>query len=526
MIVEDEPDILRGMERTLQELRTEGPNGGSESMDVLAFDNPEQALLAIERERPPIVLTDIVMDGMTGLQLVERAKRPDYQPKFIIVSGYGDFEFARQSIQLGVQDYILKPFDREELRSKIRTLVKLVREEAAEREKADGLHPYAKLGALSLRDTFLLGLCTEAAPMREHLVHRLKFWELEWLANGAYQVLAVDCAAAADGPDGRRVPERELELRRFAIGNIGREVVREFEPAVILRAPSQQWIIIAEESKSDALADRLDQVVRVYQKYNVRIGVSGVSASIQALPEAFGQAKAALRYALLGTDAAVCRYMDVRSKVEDQDPAAALMEAIVSADAERIEIGVEKVVDGWVVGGAAASSAELQRRCLDLIARLYGSVGARLDGGHPQISVELWERLEAIFTAPEMKRFLYEHCLGIGGRLSATHENAVVEQAKRWIRERYFRDITLQELAEHVGLSAVWLSQLFKRETGTTFSEYVVDLRMEAARRLLRETTLKVYEIAEKVGYTDVQHFGQTFKKKCGHSPKEFRFGR
>lgn len=517
MIVEDEPDILQGMKQTLQDL-------GLDNLEVLAFDHAESALLAIEREMPEIVLTDIVMEGMTGLEMIARAKRSEAQPKWIVVSGYGQFEYARQSLQLGVLDYILKPFDREEFRQKILTLVKMVEEEAAERRKTNGLQPFAELGARALRDKFVLGLCLEKASMQEHLIHRLKFWNLDWLARDHFAVLAVDCPAetAADG----RLSEPELELRRFAVGNIGEELIASFEPAIHLQAPSKCWLFLTAEAHALPLAERLEQAVRKYQKYPVRIGVSDCARSLQSLPEACGQASAALRYALLCGGAPICRYEEVLERAGTDDPADSLAEAIAASDEWSIAQHIGRIVGGWVVSGQAQSPSELQRLCLDLIARMHSVLGERLRGGHQHISVELWERLEACVTVPEMQRFLLDHCRDLTRRLLLTHENLVIEQALQWIHEQFTRDITLQELAEHVRMSSVWLSQLFKRETGKTFSEYVVDLRIREAKRLLRETTLKIYEIAEKVGYSNLQHFGQTFKKKCGMSPKEYRCGR
>ncbi|ALS28722.1 AraC family transcriptional regulator [Paenibacillus sp. 32O-W] len=87
-------------------------------------------------------------------------------------------------------------------------------------------------------------------------------------------------------------------------------------------------------------------------------------------------------------------------------------------------------------------------------------------------------------------------------------------------------DITLSKIAEELSIHPVWLSQVFKKETGQTFTDYLTDLRINRAKTLLRETSMKVYEIATAVGYNDLQYFGSLFKKKTGETPKAFRYGK
>src|SRR5690606_834167 len=103
-------------------------------------------------------------------------------------------------------------------------------------------------------------------------------------------------------------------------------------------------------------------------------------------------------------------------------------EAIAASDEWSIAQHIGRIVGGWVVSGQAQSPSELQRLCLDLIARMHSVLGERLRGGHQHISVELWERLEACVTVPEMQRFLLDHCRDLTRRLLLTHENSVIEQ--------------------------------------------------------------------------------------------------
>jgi two-component system response regulator YesN len=94
------------------------------------------------------------------------------------------------------------------------------------------------------------------------------------------------------------------------------------------------------------------------------------------------------------------------------------------------------------------------------------------------------------------------------------------------ISARFKEDLTLQIVADELSLHPVWLSQIIKKETGQTYLDHLTERRIERARELLRDTNLKIYEIAEQVGYHDLQHFGQIFKRRSGQTPKEYRYGK
>lgn len=114
----------------------------------------------------------------------------------------------------------------------------------------------------------------------------------------------------------------------------------------------------------------------------------------------------------------------------------------------------------------------------------------------------------------------------LSAEISSSNVNAVIERAIQIISKKYMEDLSLQIIADELNLHPVWLSQLFKKETGQTYLDFLTGKRMEQAKKLLRETSLKIYEIAESVGYHDLQHFGSVFKKRVGQTPKEFRYGK
>lgn len=514
LVVEDEKEILHGMREALEALP------GLFTRIDLAQD-AEAALELARRERPDLVITDIVMPGQSGLELIERLQAAQGRlPKTILVSGYNDFEYARQGIRLGVVDYILKPLDKKQLHQVIRGAVALIEEERREKDRRE---PYAEPGAKTPREHFIYGLCMNASSLQEDLYHRLKFWGIEWLAHCDYAVIAL----GVPHPAGAAASEKEAELQSFVVGNIAADLVRGRPRTLLFKNTMNQWCLILGDQDPALLAGEILAAMLQYRKAPVHIGISETMNSFRSLAAAYDQALQALKLGMLSSDSFIREYGALKGLFEAAErDRPTVAELLKLGDDRKLARLADRVLKELAISGDAKNVRALSQQALDWLIGLHTQLSRELDSSLHHVPLELWEALDRADTFEELKSRMLDDLRQLSKKISSPHTHFMIEKAKLLIREHYADNIGLPWIAEQLAISPAWFSQLFKRECGRNFVDYLTDIRIEEAKRLLRESTLKVYEIAGKVGYQDLQHFGHVFKKKTGQSPKEFRYGR
>ncbi|THF73603.1 response regulator [Cohnella fermenti] len=522
LIVEDEFGVLQGMKNAIE--RSGLPFGR-----IYAVGSAEDAESIMRAKLPQIIVTDIVLPRRSGLDLLEAVKGTSkYDPKVIVVSSYNEFEYARRSLLLGAIDYMLKPFEMNDLVAKLATVAQHLTEEHNLRHRHRINEERARVGHKVMRNEHLLGYCTEKTMLQEHIYHFLQLWDLEWLTTSKYRVIAFDTDSELPEHD------KEAQLRLFSIGNISEETVERRPFSCLFSNWQHRWVVLTALRDYDDLVRELRENVQSYHRLGLRFGISAAVFSFQSLSDAYHQALAALHRATL-EDEPEQHYEDLEQEEtasEDIDEQCAA--AVLDADPKRLAACVHDKVEQLIREQGAASRRPLGQACLDWLVQLQTSIQERTGLMFNHIPLSLWERLDRFESVSSLKSDIVDYLLPfseeLARRLSPPESeragNAWIEQAKRAIDEMDAADISLHAVAERLLLHPVWLSQLFKKETGRTFSEYLIDWRLNKAKLLLKESPLKIYEIAEKVGYQDLQHFGKLFKKRVGVSPKEYRFGR
>ncbi|MBO9604905.1 MAG: helix-turn-helix domain-containing protein [Paenibacillaceae bacterium] len=518
LLVEDEADVLAGMEAAVREMA----HGFTA---IHAAGNAEDALAIIASRRPHIVVTDIVLPRMSGLELIEAAIAAGCKAKTVVVSSYDKFGYVQRSLQLGAVDYVLKPIDKAEFCAKLTRLAAVVADERERQLRVRRQEEQALIGTKLLQEQFVLGLCTQKAQLLEHVVHRLQMWGLLWLTTTPYAVAVF----RIDG-DAPQETGREGELRLFSVGNVAAETASRFERTVLVKNAHNVWIAITAEEDVEALCREIRDNVRRYQRIELVFGVSSRMYAFQSLPEAYEQGVQALRFA----DARrlpLAHYSDV-AREAGGDAAWSddmLAELLLAGETERLAPVVGDMLNRLVMQGRVAGRSQLAQACLNGIIRISGCISRKTGLAVEQIPLALWEKLERCDDLEAVKRELIDYYAALSDSLCARLgglSNAIIEKAKAIIESQADRHLSQQVLAEKLAIHPVWLSRLFKKETGRTFSDYVTDVRMERAKQLLRDSSMRIYEIASLLGYQDLQHFGKVFKKRAGVTPKEYRYGK
>ncbi|SDD07282.1 Two-component response regulator, YesN/AraC family, consists of REC and AraC-type DNA-binding domains [Paenibacillus sp. UNCCL117] len=521
IVVEDETDILRGLLEVIEW-------SGLPFKEVLAAQSAEEALELIGWHRPEIILTDILLPEMTGLDMLEEVKALHYEPKVVVISSYSNFMYAQRSLQLGAVDYMLKPASRQELAEKIGAVYEMLHGERVHREQLRNQTEYARLGTEALKEKFVLGLCLQQTALQEHIHHRLQMWNLQWLEKQSYVLIALSIGR----DDVRGHQDKDLSLDLFAIGNIAEELLKEYQPAVMVRSIHHDWVILTAWEQEQAMAQHIHERIRQFQKLHASLGISERMHAFQAISEAYEQARKALKLAALGHHGVV-GYAGIAERT-GQEPgglvSGRVAEAVLEGDMDAAGGYLEQTVQRFMLDKDVSRKGDLAIKCFEWMLEVHACLSEKIQADLSQFPMELWEKADSCQTAEEVKRLLLEHLQELiklaDDRPSSVPSHFMIDKVKRIMHERYEQQITLQSVAEELSIHPVWLSRLFKKETGQNFLDYLTEVRIGRAKHMLRHTNLKIYEIAEKIGYQELQYFGRLFKKRTNMTPKEFRYGK
>lgn len=526
LLADDEEEIRVGISRKIDW-------AGLGFQLVGEAENGQEALELAEQLSPDVVLTDIKMPFMDGLELCRRLKQRLPAAKLVVFSGFDDFEYARQAVGLNVSEYILKPINAPELAQVLTRLREQLDEQRMERRDMETLRRRYEESLPVLRELFYTRLLDgEIRP--EQIWERAARYEIE-LPEGAWAAALVQVDAPEAGGTAERDELLLLSVRAFfqehfsLAGCSVRTVLYNDAVALMFTQEDSRGIYpILEE------LERLVALARSYLGMSLSIGIGRLCAGPQELDTSVDGARAALDYRVVMGEGRVLYIGDlepdhsVRLSFEEEDQRS-LSAAVKVGSPEQ----VEQVIDGLIgrVREARLSLSQCHLFFLETVTsliKLARSGGVEVDevfgpGFTGVVSITDFRSLE------ELGRWLVSRCLTLQellGRQRTDSAWKTVERAKDFIARNYGDgDLSVETLCSYLHLSPTYFSTLFKREVGMSFIAYLTEVRMERAAQLLRETEEKTYLIAEQTGYTDPNYFSYVFKRRFGVSPSKFRAG-
>lgn len=490
--------------------------------------NGLEALELVERIHPDILITDIRMPGCHGLELIERAKGKFPQLEIVIISGYAHFEFAQTAIKFGVGDYLLKPIKREELmatlaklgqrcRQRSQSATEMERLRQTNRENEDRLRLRLPLDILNGRLT---------AATAEELWAAYRFRE----EPGLYQIALVktDDAAGDHSP-------ATVETIQDKIAAVFQYELRPVCPELLM-AFQAGWgccLLHFAVGGQDDVRKHLRSCLNQLLAQRSMFGAVEFSLALGPAVSRIGELPAC---AQMARRAAANRLSEGTGRLLEGDPKPSGLERdrVLDQYRRQIERGMAGLDDALLdealeqLGDACRAVPRVQGwEVLELV------LGAgRVFLNRPEIgdAGPLLQEFETACDNCSQAEQLFG-CLGRlqRGQLEAVrqrlHNDATrpIRMAKQYVQKHYDQPITLEDVCEVVGFSASYFSTLFKKETGEGFARYLTRVRMERAKELLQQTNLPVSEVCTRVGYSDLKHFTQNFKKETNLNPGQYR---
>ncbi|WP_409346873.1 response regulator [Paenibacillus sp. MBLB4367] len=510
LIVDDEPVIRIGL-RTLVDWESHGLTLAAEANDGV------EALRCIEEHDIDILVTDIRMPRMDGLELIRRARAIQSDLGVLVLSCLDDFVFVREAMKLGASDYMLKPaMEPEELVAALQTIRKQIAETRLAKLRLDDWHAQVEQTKQSKLNAWLAQLLRDGAK-DERLEQEL------WSKPNYLYSIVVTCLESSE------LTPADLGLAECAASARFREHANLYlVPCLEAHSRMEQHTLRSRTVQQ--LKDKLDKLTADSgREWFVGVGplvtssdelVRAVALHARQLHHRFYQAGEPVMW----EDAAGLRSSDSGMPYELRND---MLKAIANDNPEALFHRVEKFSE-WL----AEHQPPPERLHAFVFELISLSVGYARENGYGQLDdyerrfVSL-ERIRAFFQAGELCRWLSEamrelwSCRFVSA-VSLASNNPFVRKAVHFMKEHYRRNIGTLDIADHVKLSRSYLSDLYGKETGESLIETLTRIRIEEAKKRLLAGERKVYEIAEEVGFADPKSFAKTFKKLVGCSPKEY----
>ncbi|WP_405156045.1 response regulator [Paenibacillus sp. FSL K6-0108] len=494
----------------------------------------DEACTQIEQLQPDVVITDIRMPETDGLELIRRMVERDAQvlakskqPYFIIVSGYNDFAYAQQAVRYGVQDYILKPIDEVELEGTLCKLAKeLNRHKLAEQTRRE-------LEYVRLLDQFIYG---------ESNLETVEQWtEL----TGTYADDPLVYLLFENNAPHMQVSDTAQEEKREA-GN-GENFGRVVQSVLGKMYPNRSYLHVKEHGERvgllltggelrpfsmnlHAVAGKIQSCFAEMSHESVSIYIGAICYEPLLIGHAYQTALQAIAYKFISDKNGIVLYDDmqhepvqwVHTNHEKEQELLTLMEE------QRVQ-ALENALGEWFTGMKTAHYAPVA--VTSAIHQLISAILSILKSAEVNVKeissfrpILAWQAERG--TMAQARQLLTVFMLDSARKLAEQRQyyhRGAMTKIKNYIETNYSSNISLRSIASEFYMNPVYLGQRFRKVYGVYFNDFLLQLRIEKAKKLLRQTDLRIYEIAEKVGFGSSDYFTTQFEKTELCSPTEYR---
>lgn len=498
MIIDDEEIVRMGI-RDLIDWEEEGFYICAEGKD--GRDGLEKLL----RCQPDVVLVDIKMPGLSGLELIRTAREQNFEGDFVILTGFSEFEFAKTAITLGVKEYLLKPIDEDELLDIMRKLF----QEILHREGELAYHSSnVEIARAELLRKILLHLVT-----RETLETQLTEYGID---------CSDDILCAAVISDKELLPGNEnhffVEKVEALLGSRDlymEKVLMENCVAVIQKGMDYR-------SWAKLLSGRNERVEKKFGR-SLSIAVGHNASNWYDLAHSYEFAKFLMEHEFLFGDQKILTMdlIEEQTNLAENPSVDYLCMLIEVGDME----GIRKCVEHFRKYCLKRMMKELDIR----IQVMYNLMKIRNWAERKYENIREWELadlMEELNGVEKLDRLMEVYCHGLEElciKVGCAGTETVIKRMYYYMERNYGKDLKLESFAEMFHYNSSYLGKIFRKEMGDSFNNILDTIRISNAKRLLTQTDLKVYQISQQIGYANIDYFYLKFKKYVGISPREYK---
>lgn len=533
MILDDEDRIRRGIERLVQSC-------GDHWEIIGTFSDGKQALDYIHDIEGDVdlVISDVKMPEMDGLTFIHEARK-NYSFSLLLISGYDDFHYLRTALREGAVDYLLKPLDRGQFRTRLKEIEAIIREKRQNTYKLNDMQRKAN----QLKHTKQTQILSEVT-MTELDLSRLGYW-VDDFPSGSFIIMNI----SLDGLPikARNYTDQDWKAYSYALDNILGEVVTQYQHDGIQnrwwwRGETDYWVLLqsghedydAFKTGAVEVAEKICSSIHHYTPFTVSVAQSDAIDDLYLLCNAKQQALSLMNYRLLYSGNKVFNTSFIKESGQDsklkthgrfQPIIRTMKRSIEQSDMKE----ANKQLEQWFAGLEEVDSPSLIQWLLQyLILQIHSVWMESNEEANHSISIE--EAMKNVKRATGLSYLKVEIRKIISNvieNIQKSRENqniGPVEQAKQWILSHLDEDVTVKKIADQVYMNPTYFCKYFKIQTGETILDFVTRTRIERAKRLFHENpNIKLQDVCDKIGYQDTKYFSRLFKQWVGQTPSQYR---
>lgn len=522
LLVDDEEEVIQVI---MKKINWEGLG-----FSVIGYaNNGVKALEMVEEFQPDVIMTDIKMPYMDGMELAGRIKEEFPATKLLIFTGFDEFEYAKEAVHLEVEEYILKPVNSVELTNVFTQLKIKLDQEISEKQNTQILQKYY-MESLPLLQANFYSTLIEGRLAESDVRKYLKDYQIS--LEGPCFCCVVIHTSSRQVPPNMNPVLLATSVQKQAMERLGKE----WSPKYFSYLGNLVMIAqLKNENEVSDLTDECDRFCRYASRMigaMVIIGVGQVCRNILELSQSYSGAREAVSYrAIYGG----CRAINIKEIAPSETgKAVTANEVELSELFKKIRIGspqdVTEAVDHYMdhISFADKSLQYHSIAVMELVSALY-----RFVSNNDMVIEEFSGDMRKLYgnlleLEPDaLRRWLTDISLEFRENLINARSRSTksfVFRAKEYVDNHYFEeDLSLDSICDLLGVSNSYFSTIFKKETGESFIGYLTSYRMEKAAQMLLETGEKSYMIAKSVGYADPNYFSYVFKRQFGVSPSKYR---
>lgn len=495
--------------------------------------NGKEAIDIIEDKMPNLVLTDICMPIMDGIQLAGYIHENHPEIKVIIISGYDEFEYAKQALRYEVSEYILKPITSIELLEELDKIKKKLDQANEQKVHFEKIQEEYQKSVPMLRNNFLNRLLEGSCPKSEigNQMNRLGIQ-----INGRAMAVVI---VELDDASGffQKYPDVDEGLVLFSISNIGGEIVEKSPEILHFQDPDSKSIFIFVEENEELLIHKIKNVGQEIMDamwYFMKTKVCVVTGMTVETPLdwqiSYENAKSAAESKFLLEDHQFIFGKDFSGKKE---PGRIQTNLWVDKLVSLIKMNQKGELTQTIkqLFGEFRNSGIERKTILLYIQNMILSIRISLEeltsyGDGENQEADFINHLVDYKHLSEVERKCEEFCVACANDIAGKRESVNQKQAIKaleYMKQNYMNvNMSLNMVCAYLSVSTSYFSTIFKNYTGETFVESLTKIRMEKAKSLFETTNMKNYEVALEVGYSDPHYFSSTFKKHTGMTPSEY----
>lgn len=527
VLIDDEEIIIEGLKVLI--------DWNSHGLEIVgeAYDG-EEGIELVKNVLPDIIISDIRMPILSGLDMIGLVR--DFLPnaKIMLLSGYSDFDYARQAMEKGASCYLLKPVSREELVEKLLRAGEEIKQakEKVQKDKKIAINLYSMQKAA--KEKYLKDIVEDETSSFDEMKRIWNLFEFgPVVGNFCTVIFEIDDFLV----EGFNRPEDKITLK-FAVDNIVEELVLKINAGIFFSYDSERSVLFfylkeGKNGKRELLdvIKEIKETVSEFLKVTLSVGIGSTCDNISMLTKSYKEACYALEKKFVYGKNITLHIEDVMDKNSDIQFKPTPFERELAVHVESCDKeGTSNLLNKlfyYLVRESGNSPSQIYAECVNVLAILRQSLYASTINysdifKEEYFSLEFFKRFK---TYPELHSWMKELILLLIDKTMdqpISHTEQLVEKIKKFISDN-FLEVTRESVARKFFINPSYLSQIFKQSTGYSFTDYLTSVRVEKAKKYLVSSDMKVQEIAEKLGYNSSQYFAKVFEKYAGSTPLDYR---